>query len=99
MGFEVRESRGKSRGRRPAPGASEYLRLMDLGYGSAAACRAVGVTFRTGRRWRNGRAPEAPRAGTRPARSNPPTIFRAVPYPGGKVVAVRKSAESVLDNI
>ena len=49
---------------------------MDLGYSNAAACRAVGVTVRTGRRWRHGRPPEAPRGhGARPARagSSPPS--------------------------
>src|ERR1700679_2210757 len=43
---------------------------MSLGYSSAAACRAVGVTIRTGGRWRHGRPPEAPRRRrARPARA------------------------------
>jgi transposase, IS30 family len=77
MGFEIRADRGKNQGRAGLPGErAEYFRLMDLGYGNAAACRAVGVTVRTGRRWRHGRPPEAPRRHrARPARagSSPPS--------------------------
>ena len=74
MGFEIRADRGKNQGRGGLPGErAEYFRLMDLGYSNAAACRAVGVTVRTGRRWRHGRPPEAPRRhGTRPARAGSP---------------------------
>ena len=62
MGFEIRADRGQEPGKGRLPGErAEHLRLMDLGYSSAAACRAVGVTVRTGRRWRHGRPPEAPR--------------------------------------
>ena len=71
MGFEIRADRGRNRGRAGLPGErAEYLRLMDLGYSSAAACRAVGVTVRTGRRCRHGR-PRRPRAsaGPGPART------------------------------
>jgi IS30 family transposase len=50
---------------------------MKLGYSSAAACRAVGVTRRTGGRWRNGRGPEAPRR--RPPR---PAAAGAAPVSG-----------------
>ena len=61
MGFEIRADRDKNRGRGGLPlERAEYFRLMDLGYSSAAACRAIGVTSQTGRRWRNGRSPEAP---------------------------------------
>jgi transposase, IS30 family len=61
MGFETRADRGKNRGRAGLPGQrAEYFRLTDLGYSNAAAWRAVGVTVRTGRRWRHGRPPEAP---------------------------------------
>ena len=69
MGFEIRADRGENRGRGGLPRErAEYFRLMDQGYSSAAACRAVGVTIRTGGRWRNGRSPEAPRRrGARPA--------------------------------
>jgi IS30 family transposase len=73
MGFEIRQDRGENRGRGGLPSErAEYFRLMNLGYSSAAACRAVGVTVRTGGRWRNGRSPEAPRRRrARPARARP----------------------------
>jgi IS30 family transposase len=74
MGFEIRADRGENRGRGGLPRErAEYFRLMDQGHSNAAACRAVGVTGRTGRRWRHGRPPEAPRrprprgAGGRPS--------------------------------
>jgi transposase, IS30 family len=58
MGFEVRVDRYVSRGRGGLPRErAEYFRLMDLGYSSQAACRAVGVSYRTGKRWRDGRGP------------------------------------------
>src|ERR1700678_3737917 len=71
MSFEIRADRGENRGRGGLPRErAEYFRLMDLGYSSAAACRAVGVTIRTGGRWRNGRSAEAPRERrARPARA------------------------------
>jgi IS30 family transposase len=70
MGFEIRDRR-ENKGRAGLPRErAEYFRLMDQGYSSAAACRAVGVTRRTGGRWRNGRSPEAPRnSRPRPARA------------------------------
>ena len=78
MGFEIRADRGENRGRGGLPRErAEYFRLMDQGYSSAAACRAVGVTIRTGGRWRNGRSAEAPRrrgappAGAGPSSSSP----------------------------
>ena len=73
MGFEIRADRGESRGRGGLPRErAEYFRLMDQGYSSAAACRAVGVTIRTGGRWRNGRSREAPRRrGASPAGAGP----------------------------
>jgi IS30 family transposase len=71
MDFEIRGDRGKSRGRGGLPRErEEYFRLVNMGYSNAAACRAVGVTVRTGRRWRHGRPPEAPRRRrARPARA------------------------------
>src|ERR1700733_5527298 len=71
MGFEIRADRGKNQGRAGLPGErAEYFRLMDLGYSNAAACRAVGVTARTGRGGGPGRPPGAPRRHrTRPARA------------------------------
>ena len=45
MGFEIREDRDKNRGRGGLPRErAEYFRLMNLGYSSAVACGAVGVT-------------------------------------------------------
>jgi len=74
MGFQIRADRGENRGRGGLPGErAEYFRLVNLGYSNAAACRAVGVTVRTGRRWRHGRPPEAPRKRrARPARAGSP---------------------------
>ncbi len=57
MDFEIRENRGKAQGRRTlVREREEYFRLMDQGLSSAEACKRVGINYRTGKRWRNGRA-------------------------------------------
>lgn len=57
MGFEIRQDRGRSQGRKPlAREREEYFRLMGQGLSSAEACKVVGINYRTGKRWRNGRA-------------------------------------------
>ncbi|MGW6159484.1 IS30 family transposase, partial [Streptomyces sp. NPDC055144] len=56
MDFEIRENRVKSRGPRAlVREREEYFRLMDQGLTSYDACRIVGINYRTGKRWRNGR--------------------------------------------
>jgi IS30 family transposase len=53
---EVRIEKGR-RGRRPLTAQREhYGRLMADGLGNAAACRAVGVSRKTGMRWLHGRS-------------------------------------------
>ncbi|MFG3343428.1 IS30 family transposase [Glycomyces sp. NPDC048151] len=57
MAFEIREDRSRSRGRKPlAREREEYFRLMGQGLSSVEACKIVGINYRTGKRWRNGRA-------------------------------------------
>ncbi|MEU5397667.1 IS30 family transposase [Streptomyces tibetensis] len=57
MDFEIRENRGKAQGRKIlVREREEYFRLMDQGLSSAEACKRVGINYRTGKRWRNGRA-------------------------------------------
>jgi IS30 family transposase len=57
MDFKIRENRGKAQGRRTlVREREEYFRLMDQGLSSAEACKRVGINYRTGKRWRNGRA-------------------------------------------
>ena len=63
-GFEIRD-RTVNRGSRPLTRERRlYLQLMEQGVGNREACRIVGVNYRTGKRWRNGRTASAgtPRA-------------------------------------
>lgn len=54
MGFEIRRVR-RPQGAKPLVAErAAYLRLVQQGYSSAEACRQVGVSEKTGRRWRNG---------------------------------------------
>jgi IS30 family transposase len=56
MDFRIRENRGKAQGRKIlVREREEYFRLMDQGLSSAEACKRVGINYRTGKRWRNGR--------------------------------------------
>ncbi|WP_369169681.1 IS30 family transposase [Streptomyces sp. R28] len=57
MGFKIRENRGQAQGRGTlVREREEYFRLMDQGLSGAEACKRVGINYRTGKRWRNGRA-------------------------------------------
>ncbi|MGW9075053.1 IS30 family transposase [Streptomyces yangpuensis] len=57
MDFEIRD-RSVNRGRRSLTEERRvYLQLMQQGVSSREACRIVGINLRTGKRWRNGRAP------------------------------------------
>ncbi|MEW1568610.1 IS30 family transposase [Streptomyces sp. NPDC093509] len=54
--MEKRLGRRRSQGSRPLILEREaYFRLVDQGMGCAEAARAVGISVRTGERWRNGR--------------------------------------------
>ncbi|MGR7000889.1 IS30 family transposase [Yinghuangia aomiensis] len=66
MEFEIRD-RSVSRGPRVLVEERRvYLQLMQQGVSHREACRVVGVNYRTGKRWRNGRAPSGRSAGARP---------------------------------
>ncbi|MFC3490996.1 helix-turn-helix domain-containing protein, partial [Glycomyces rhizosphaerae] len=76
MGFEIRGDRRRSRGRRPlVREREEYFRLMDQGLSSTEACKIVGINYRTGKRWRNGRAASGKH------RARPP-VRASIPAPG-----------------
>ncbi|MFE6743943.1 IS30 family transposase, partial [Streptomyces tubercidicus] len=67
MDFEIRmERRGQGR-RKLVREREEYFRLMDQGLTSYEACRIVGINYRTGKRWRNGRNPTPTHKGAPPA--------------------------------
>jgi transposase, IS30 family len=75
MDFEVRD-RSVNRGRRSLTEERRvYLRLMQQGMSNAEACRIVGINRRTGKRWRNGRAPSGRNVGA-------PPIAVVAPPPG-----------------
>lgn len=74
MDFEIRD-RSVNRGRRSLTEERRvYLQLMQQGVSSREACRVVGINLRTGKRWRNGRAPSGRTAGAPPltAVASPP---------------------------
>jgi transposase, IS30 family len=55
MGFQIRAQRWPQGGRRQLTAErEEFFRLVELGMCGAAACRMVGVSRRTGVRWRQG---------------------------------------------
>jgi IS30 family transposase len=57
MDFEIRD-RSISQGRRRLTREREaYLALVRQGVSNKEACKIVGINYRTGRRWRNGRNP------------------------------------------
>lgn len=75
MEFEIRD-RSVNRGRRSLIEERRvYLLLMQQGVSSAEACRIVGINSRTGKRWRNGRAPSSGHTGA-------PPITTVAPPPG-----------------
>ena len=58
MEFEIRTVRTVGQGRKElVREREEYFRLMDQGLTSYEACRTVGINYRAGKRWRNGRTP------------------------------------------
>ncbi|WP_026120892.1 IS30 family transposase [Nocardiopsis potens] len=72
MDFKIR-NRSLKQGRRPlSEERGLYLRLMRQGLTNAEACRTLGINPRTGRRWRNGRAPSGRSAGAPPITAAPP---------------------------
>ncbi|WKK27296.1 IS30 family transposase [Streptomyces olivoreticuli] len=75
MDFEVRD-RSVVRGRRSLTEERRvYLQLVQRGVSSQEACRIVWVNYRTGKRWRNGRAPSGQNVGAAP-------ITAVTPQPG-----------------
>ncbi len=69
MGFQIRKARTVAQGRRKlVRERDEYFRLMDQGLSSHEACRIVGINYRTGKRWRNGRNSSGRHKAAPPAR-------------------------------
>lgn len=56
MDFEIRKDRTAQGPVKLSRERAAYSRLMQQGYSNTEACRIVGITPRTGRRWRNGRS-------------------------------------------
>lgn len=68
MEFGIRKVRTVAQGREELlREREEYFRLMDQGLTSYEACRIVGINYRTGKRWRNGRTPSGRTKGAPPA--------------------------------
>ncbi|RVX40759.1 IS30 family transposase [Nonomuraea polychroma] len=57
MEFEIRKVRTPQGRKKLTREREAYFRLMDQGFSSQEACRIVGINRRTGKRWRNGSAP------------------------------------------
>jgi transposase, IS30 family len=76
MVFEIRGDRTPQGARKLSAERAEYFRLMQQGYSNVEACARVGVSDRTGRIWRNGRAASQWTSGSAPIK---PT---AVPVSG-----------------
>jgi transposase, IS30 family len=94
MAFEVRSDRSRRVGKLEQERA-EYLRLMELGYTSMAACRIVGVNYRTGKRWRNGMKPTTGKKGAPPVFPELSGLPGQGPIQGdGPAPARRKAPES-----
>ncbi|WP_204051990.1 helix-turn-helix domain-containing protein, partial [Microbispora siamensis] len=68
MEFEIRKIRTPQGPKKLTCEREEYFRLMDQGFSSMEACRIVGINYRTGKRWRNGRAPTGKQRGAPPVR-------------------------------
>ncbi|MGW7294808.1 IS30 family transposase [Streptomyces xiamenensis] len=76
MDFEIRD-RSVNRGCRSLTEERRvYFQLMEQGVSHREACRIVGINLRTGKRWRNGRAPSG---GT--GRALPVTVVAPPPGP------------------
>ncbi|MFD9467413.1 helix-turn-helix domain-containing protein, partial [Streptomyces sp. NPDC060027] len=66
MDFEIR-NRSVNQGRRRLTEERRiYLQLVQQGMSSVEACLMVGINYRTGKRWRNGRAPSGRTVGAPP---------------------------------
>ncbi|MEU3371634.1 helix-turn-helix domain-containing protein [Streptomyces sp. NPDC006660] len=66
MDFKIRD-RSVVQGRRPLSEERRLcLLLMQRGVSNKEACRTVGINEKTGRRWRNGRAPSGGHVGASP---------------------------------
>ncbi len=66
MDFEVRDRSINRGGRRLVEERRVYLQLVQQGVSNREACRIVGINYRTGKRWRNGRAPSGTTTGAPP---------------------------------
>jgi transposase, IS30 family len=88
MDFEIRRDRSAQGRRALVRERAAYLDLVSKGVSSREACRLVGINYRTGKRWRNGRTPTGPRAGA-------PPITRAVP-PGASSRYLREDERIVI---
>lgn len=70
--FKIR-NRSISQGRRPlTEERRRYLQLMEQGVGNREACRIVGINYRTGKRWRNGRTASGKTPTAAPLTAAPP---------------------------
>lgn len=66
MDFEIRDRSVNQGRRRLTEERRIYLQLVQQGMSSVEACRIVGINYRTGKRWRNGRAPSGRTVGAPP---------------------------------
>ncbi|MGW8558172.1 IS30 family transposase [Streptomyces tubercidicus] len=73
MDFEIRKERTAQGRRKLVREREEYFRLMDQGLTSYEACRIVGINYRTGKRWRNGRKPSPTHKGASPVQRAAPS--------------------------
>lgn len=76
MEFEIRAVRSPQGRRKLVAERKRYFELMQQGYSSRAACRAVGINIKTGREWRNGPSKRGNKK--QPPRSPRPVIVGAV---------------------
>jgi IS30 family transposase len=72
MDFKIRENRQQLGPKPLVREREEYFRLMDQGLSSAEACKIVGINYRTGKRWRNGRAASGKDKARPPVQASPP---------------------------
>ncbi|GHH74498.1 IS30 family transposase [Kitasatospora indigofera] len=72
MDFEIRDRSVNQGCRALAEERLAYLQLVEQGASNKEACRIVGINSRTGRRWRNGRAPSGSDVGALPITAPPP---------------------------
>ncbi|GAB7186623.1 IS30 family transposase [Kitasatospora sp. Ki12] len=75
MDFEIRDRSVNQGCRALAEERRAYLQLVEQGASNKEACRIVGINSRTGRRWRNGRAPSGSDGGALPITAPPPVAL------------------------